>query len=235
MWNTDVVTRTTDSWNVVWDADSPYKGKVTAYDSPIYIADAAVYLKATQPDLGIENPYELDEDAVRGRGRPAQAADGRSSASTGRDAAKQISAFTSGDSVVGTTWQVPVNLLDGRQACRSRRHCPRRARPGWSDTWMISSKAQEPELHVPLDGLHHQPGGERAGGGVVRRGARRTRRRASSRRTRSTARSSTPTTRSTSSRSTTGRRRTKDCGDDRGEVCKDYSEMGDRPGRRSRA
>ena len=35
---------------------------MTAYDSPIYIADAAVYLRATQPELGIENPYELDED-----------------------------------------------------------------------------------------------------------------------------------------------------------------------------
>ena len=25
-----------DSWSVVWDENSPYKGKVTAYDSPIY-------------------------------------------------------------------------------------------------------------------------------------------------------------------------------------------------------
>ena len=46
---------------MVFDANSPYKGKVTAYDSPIYIADAAVYLMATQPDLGIKNPYALDQ------------------------------------------------------------------------------------------------------------------------------------------------------------------------------
>ena len=32
------------------------------YDDPIYIADAAVYLKAHQPDLGITNPYELNDD-----------------------------------------------------------------------------------------------------------------------------------------------------------------------------
>ena len=37
------------------------RGKVTAYDSPIYIADAAVYLMATNPELGITNPYALDE------------------------------------------------------------------------------------------------------------------------------------------------------------------------------
>ena len=40
---------------------SPYKGKVTAYDSPIYIADAALYLMKTQPDLGIKDPYALDQ------------------------------------------------------------------------------------------------------------------------------------------------------------------------------
>jgi putative spermidine/putrescine transport system substrate-binding protein len=28
---------------------SPYKGKITAYDSPIYIADAALYLMKTSP------------------------------------------------------------------------------------------------------------------------------------------------------------------------------------------
>ena len=63
-----------DSWNVVFDPKvaAKYKGKITAYDDPIYIADAAVYLKTHQPDLGINNPYELNEEAVRRGGRPAQ-------------------------------------------------------------------------------------------------------------------------------------------------------------------
>ena len=39
-----------------------FKGKLSIYDDSIFIADAALYLKATQPDLGIENPYQLDED-----------------------------------------------------------------------------------------------------------------------------------------------------------------------------
>ena len=47
---------------------------MTAYDSPIYIADAALYLMKTQPDLGIEHPYALDEDQLGGRRRPAQGA-----------------------------------------------------------------------------------------------------------------------------------------------------------------
>src|SRR3954453_19241032 len=50
MYNKDVGKPAPDSWSVVFDKNSPYKGKVTAYDSPIYIADAALYLKATKPD-----------------------------------------------------------------------------------------------------------------------------------------------------------------------------------------
>jgi len=45
----------------MFDPSSPYKGKIVAYDSPIYIADAALYLMRHQPDLGIKNPYALDQ------------------------------------------------------------------------------------------------------------------------------------------------------------------------------
>ena len=51
----------------MFDANSPYKGKVTGYDSPIFIADGALYLMKTQPDLKITDPYALDDDAVRRR------------------------------------------------------------------------------------------------------------------------------------------------------------------------
>ena len=61
MYNKDVVKPAPDSWGIVFGEDDKYKGKVTAYDNPIYIADAALYLKATQPDLGIDNVYELDD------------------------------------------------------------------------------------------------------------------------------------------------------------------------------
>ena len=44
MYNKDVVNPAPTSWGAVFEADSPYKGKLTAYDSPIYIADAALYL-----------------------------------------------------------------------------------------------------------------------------------------------------------------------------------------------
>jgi putative spermidine/putrescine transport system substrate-binding protein len=61
MYRTDKVTPAPDSWGAVFDANSPHKGHITAYDSPIYIADAALYLMKTKPELKITNPYALDE------------------------------------------------------------------------------------------------------------------------------------------------------------------------------
>ncbi len=50
------------SWDVDFDKAGDYSGAVTAYDNPIYIADAALYLREHEPDLGIEDPYELDQE-----------------------------------------------------------------------------------------------------------------------------------------------------------------------------
>jgi len=44
VWNKEKVGETVDSWSVMFEPDSPAAGGVGPYDSPIYIADAAVYL-----------------------------------------------------------------------------------------------------------------------------------------------------------------------------------------------
>ncbi len=141
-YRTDIVKPAPDSWSVVWEGGDAYKGKVTAYDSPIYIADAAVYLMATQPDLGIEDPYELDEKQF------AAAVDllKKQRANIGEywsDYTKQIAAFTGGESAVGTTWQVITNVLEGEKVPVAA-VLPKEGSTGWSDTWMISSKAENP-------------------------------------------------------------------------------------------
>ena len=79
MYNTDVVTTAPTSWDSVFEttldgAPNPYAGKVTAYDSPIYIADAALYLATHQPDLGITDPYELTQEQLDGGDGSAEAA-----------------------------------------------------------------------------------------------------------------------------------------------------------------
>ena len=60
-----------------------YKGKVTAYAGTIYIADAALYLKAHQAGARDHRPVRADPGPVRRRGRRSSRASGRSSASTG--------------------------------------------------------------------------------------------------------------------------------------------------------
>jgi putative spermidine/putrescine transport system substrate-binding protein len=144
MWRNDVVKPAPDSWSVVWEENSPYKGKVTAYDSPIYIADAALYLKATQPDLGIEDPYELDQeqfDAAVALLKQQRRIIGE----YWSDAAKQIQSFTNKNSVVGTTWQYQANQLTGaKDPVPVKAILPKEGSTGWSDTWMISSQAKNP-------------------------------------------------------------------------------------------
>ena len=83
MWRSDKVKPAPDSWSRGVRREPAHKGKVTAYDNPIYIADAAMYLKATQPDLGIDNLYELDDKQFRRRSTCSRSS-ARSSASTGR-------------------------------------------------------------------------------------------------------------------------------------------------------
>lgn len=142
LYNTEAVTPAPTSWDVVFDKASDYSGAVTAYDSPIYIADAAVYLMAHQPELGIENPYALDEEQFAAAVDLLKA----QRAHVGEywsDYLKEIQAFQTGDSVVGTTWQVIQNVLEGEGATTAV-VLPEEGATGWSDTWMIASEAESP-------------------------------------------------------------------------------------------
>ena len=87
MYNKSVVKPAPTSWGAVFDGASKYAGKVTAYDSPIYIADAALYLMNTKPSLGIKNPYALDKDQLAARPSPCSRTRRRASPSTGRTTA----------------------------------------------------------------------------------------------------------------------------------------------------
>ena len=59
MWRTDQVTPAPTTWAQMFDPANGYK--VSIYDAPIYIADAAVVLMKTKPELKITNPYALDD------------------------------------------------------------------------------------------------------------------------------------------------------------------------------
>lgn len=140
MYNTEKVSPAPTSWSAVFDDASKYKGKVTAYDSPIYIADAALYLMKTKPELGIKNPYALDQKQFDAS--VALLKDQRQNIGEyWSDYLKEISAFETGDTVVGTTWQVIANSIE---KAKIKAILPSEGATGWSDTWMISSKAKNP-------------------------------------------------------------------------------------------
>lgn len=141
-YRTDIVKPAPTSWGSVFDANSPYKGKITAYDSPIYIADAALYLMATQPDLGIKYPYALDQKqfdasvALLEQQKPLIG-------EYWGDYLKHVASLKSGATVLGTTWQVNINLAKG-EGTKVEGIKPSEGSTGWSDTWMISSKSKHP-------------------------------------------------------------------------------------------
>jgi putative spermidine/putrescine transport system substrate-binding protein len=143
MWNPKVVTIPPDSWSVVWNPSSPYKGKVTAYDDPTNIADAALYLSKTKPDLGIKDPYALDKnqfDAAVNLVKQQKTIVGEYWA----DYLKAADAFEKGSLVLGSTWQVIANTINGAKPNTVQTVLPKEGATAWSDTWMISSKAAHP-------------------------------------------------------------------------------------------
>jgi putative spermidine/putrescine transport system substrate-binding protein len=141
MYNTDVVTTPPDSWSVIFDGTS-YSGKVDAYDSPIYIADAAQYLKTAQPDLNITDPYELTQDQFNAavdllKTQHKQIGNYWSSYTS------QIQDFTQGNIVIGPTWPYQYNALKADKQPVAV-VLPKEGATGWADTWMMSSKAAHP-------------------------------------------------------------------------------------------
>ena len=142
MWNTDVVTPAPDSWGVVFDPASPYKGKVTAYDAPIYIADAGLYLMKTQPDLGIKDPYSLTQPQFDAAVALLKQQRGIIGEYWSNYAVTQ-QAFEQGSTVLGTTWQVIANLAT-TDGAKVQTVLPKESSTAWSDTWMVSSKAKHP-------------------------------------------------------------------------------------------
>ena len=128
------------SWSVIYDPAN--KGLVTVPDNPIQIADAALYLSKTQPNLGIKDPYELTQKqfdasvALLKQQRPlikkywALATD-------------EITLFQNGDVTVGAAWPFQTIQLKAAGAAVADT-IPSEGATGWADTWMLATKAPHP-------------------------------------------------------------------------------------------
>jgi len=142
MYNTQKVNPAPTSWNLTWETNSPYKGKIAAYDSAIFIADAALYLKAHKPELNITDVYELTptqlDAAITLLKQQAPMIKKYWSVTT-----DEIDPFSSGDMVIGTAWPYQVSILKGENKPVAAL-VPSEGATGWADTWMMSAHAQHP-------------------------------------------------------------------------------------------
>jgi putative spermidine/putrescine transport system substrate-binding protein len=143
MYDPTVVKTKPDSWSVAFAPDSPYKGKVTAYNYAISVADAAVYLMATKPELGIKNPYALDETQLAAAKDLLLQQKALVSKYWGT-ANDEITGFENGDMAIGSAWQYQANVINANGKKKVEITKPKEGTTGWSDTWMISSKAKHP-------------------------------------------------------------------------------------------
>ena len=147
MYNTDVFKEAPKSWNVVFEAmdlpdGKPNQGRVQAYDGPIYVADAALYLMKHKPELGIKDPYELNEDQYKAaldllRGQRKL---------VGRywhDAFVQMDDFKNEGIAASGSWPFMVNVLKGENA-KVGSTFPEEGITGWADTTMLHVDSPNP-------------------------------------------------------------------------------------------
>lgn len=135
-----------DSWSVVFEettlADGKSnKGRVQAYDGPIHVADAANYLMFHKPELGIKDPYELNEDQYKAaldllRGQRQLVS------RYWHDAFIQIDDFKNEGVVASGSWPFQVNLLKADQPIASV--FPKEGVTGWADTTMLHAESEHP-------------------------------------------------------------------------------------------
>ena len=171
MYNTKVFKKAPTSWSVVFEPGKlpdgkPSKGRVQAYDGPIYIADAALYLMTKKPDLGIKDPYELNEkqyaaalDVLRAQHPLIQR--------YWHDANVQVQDMTNEGVVVSGSWPFQVNtLVANKQPIAST--VPAEGATGWADTTMLATQRQASELRLQVARMVDQSEGAGRRRGVVR-------------------------------------------------------------------
>ncbi|MFQ2092454.1 ABC transporter substrate-binding protein [Aeromonas sp. FDAARGOS 1415] len=145
MYNTKVFPKAPDSWNVVFEEQTladgkSNKGRVQAFDGPIHIADAALYLMTHQPALGIKDPYELNEEQYKASLdllRKQRQLVGR----YWHDAFVQIDDFKNEGVVASGSWPFQANtLIADKQPVATT--VPKEGVTGWADTSMVHSEAK---------------------------------------------------------------------------------------------
>jgi putative spermidine/putrescine transport system substrate-binding protein len=148
MYNTNVFKdKPPTSWNVVFEETTlpdgkSNKGQVQAFDGPIYIADAALYLMKKNPGLGIKDPYELSEAQYKAA-LDLLRAQRKIVGKYWHDAFVQIDDFTNEGVVASSSWQFQANILKSKSRPIAT-VVPTEGATGWADTTMLHAEAKNP-------------------------------------------------------------------------------------------
>jgi putative spermidine/putrescine transport system substrate-binding protein len=148
MYNTDVFgDQPPTSWNVVFEEmtlpdGQSNKGRIQAYDGPIYVADAALYLMYHKPELGITNPYQLTRDQFNAAIellRFQRTLINR----YWHDAFVQMDDFTNEGVAASGSWPFQANLLKFAGAPIDK-VVPVEGATGWADSTMLHVDSEHP-------------------------------------------------------------------------------------------
>ena len=136
------------SWSVVFEETTlpdgqSNKGRIQAYDGPIYIADAAVYLMYHNPELGITDPYALNRDqfnAALDLLRVQRTLINR----YWHDAFIQMDDFTNEGVAASGSWPFQANYLKYFNSQPIEKVIPVEGATGWADTTMMHVDSAHP-------------------------------------------------------------------------------------------
>jgi putative spermidine/putrescine transport system substrate-binding protein len=140
LYNTRKFANKPTSWSVIYDPAN--KGLVTVPDNPIQIADAALYLSKTKPNLKITDPYELTQaqfDATVALLKQQQPLIKKYWSSY----TDEITLFQNGDVTVGAAWPYQTITLKAAHAPVDDT-IPSEGATGWADSWLLATKAPHP-------------------------------------------------------------------------------------------
>ena len=146
-YNTKIFKSAPTSWAVVFEPmklpdGKPNKGRIQAYDGAIYIADAALYLMTKKPELGIKNPYELNEDQYKAALEVLRIQHPLVPRYW-HDANVQVQDFTTEGVVASSSWPFQVNTLSANKQPVAGT-VPAEGATGWADTTMMHANAKHP-------------------------------------------------------------------------------------------
>jgi putative spermidine/putrescine transport system substrate-binding protein len=148
LYDTRVFPTAPTSWAVIFEPQvlpdgKPNQGRVQGYDAPIYLADAALYLRKKRPDLGIEDPYVLDE-TQRKAALAVLEANRRLSHNLWDDANSQVQAFARDGIVASASRAFQANTLIANKAPVAST-IPGEGATGWSWNSLLAANAAHPK------------------------------------------------------------------------------------------